>query len=40
MSAPKELSDDEYHSIRLPTLVRYASASSMGPLVTMTKRAS
>jgi hypothetical protein len=39
-SAPNELSDDEYQSIVLPTLALYASASSMGPLVTMTKRAS
>src|SRR5215208_2385186 len=39
-SAAKELSDDEYQSILLPTLALYASASSIGPLVTMTNRAS
>jgi hypothetical protein len=39
-SAANGLSDDEYQAILLPTLSRYAKASAIGPLVTITKRAS
>ena len=40
MSVPKGLLAVEYHVILLPTRALYASASSIGPWVTMTKRAS
>lgn len=39
-SAAKALLADEYHAIGFPTLARYSSASSMGPVVTITYRAS
>lgn len=39
-SAPNSLFAVEYQVIVLPTLCRYASASSIGPCVTITKRAS
>ena len=40
MSLPKELPAVEYQSIALPTRFLYARPSSIGPWVTMTKRAS